>query len=243
VFRSAKYKWAWWFFSRPILPFVCQLLILMPLILSADVALAAGAYIFALPLLLPILGILNLPFLGGAFRAFRMDPATRRNHALEHATIFFLEAKSGRRFSGCAERNGFRIAGHTSSDQIKAAFRRVRNRVRAGEPLVYVSRRCGSNMATALGFGMGLLLLVAVSSALIRPPLFVRAGALMAVVVLFFGLRHGLGNAIQRRYFMTVDFAEVSLRNIRTVPPDGSERGPVHFVETGVVLRRSEPGR
>jgi hypothetical protein len=213
----------------------------MPLILADHVGQAAGVYVFALPWLLPLFGILNLPYVVGAFRSFRLDPATKRNHALEHATILHLEASSGRRFSGRAARNGFRISGHASIKEIKAAFERVRNVVEAGEQLSYISPRCGSNIATALGFGMGLLLIVAVVSVLLRPPLFVRAGALTAVVLLFVGLRHGIGNVIQRRCFMAVDFAEVTLRDVRTARQELFDRGPVHFVETVIVPKSAVP--
>lgn len=218
-----------------------QLIILIPLILAADVRSTAALYVFALPWLLPLFGILNLPYLVNAFRAFRMDLVTRRNHALEHATILYLEANCGRRFSGRAERNGFRVAGHASAKEIKAAFDLVRRAVQSGEQLTYVSPRCGSNIVTALGLGMGLLLVVALGSVLLRPPLSVRAGTLTAVVLLFVGLRHGIGNAIQRRYFMAVDFAEISLRDVRSAPQELFDRGPVHFVET-IVRTKSVSG-
>ena len=241
MFRSDKYKLAWSFFRRPILPFAFQFVILTPLILAGDVGQATGVYAFVLPWLLPLLGVLNLPFVGNAFQSFRMDPATKRNHALEHATIFHLQARSGRRFSGQAERNGFRICGHASIKEIRAAFERVRSTVEAGEQLSYVSRRCGSNTVTALGLGIGLLLVVAVMSVLFHPPLFVRAASLTVVVLLFVGLRHGIGNVIQRRYFMAVDFAEVRIRDVRTARQDLFDRGPVHFVETIVVPKSVQP--
>ena len=241
LFRSAKYRWPLWFFRRPILPFVLQLVVLMPLILAADVGTATGVYGFALPWLLPVFGLANLPFVVGAFRAFRLDLPTRRNHALEHATILYLEAKSGKRFSGQAERNGFRVAGHASVKEVKAAFDRVRRVVQSGEPLSYISPRCGSNMVTALGFGMGLLLLVAIGTVLFQPPLFLRAGVLIAVVLLFVGLRRGIGNMIQRRWFMAVDFEAVYLRNVRPARQELFERGPVHFVETLVQPKSAAP--
>jgi hypothetical protein len=247
LFRNSKYKWAWRFFRRPILPFAFQLTLLMPLILATDVGKAAGVYGFALPWLLPVFGILNLPYLASAFRAFRLDLATRRNHVLEHATILNLEANSGRRFSGRADRNGFRVSGHTSPKEIKAAFDQVRRVLQSGEPLSYISPRCGSNIATALGFGMGLLLLVAVGSVMLRPPLAVRAGALIAVVLLFVGLRTGIGNIIQHRCFMAVDFVGVSLRDVRSARQELFDRGPVHFVETIILSKStgppSKPGR
>ena len=241
MFRSAKYRWALWFFSRPILPFVLQLVVLIPLILAADVGTAIGVYGFALPWLLPVFGLVNLPFVVGAFREFRLDLPTRRNHALEHATILYLEANSGRRFSGQAERNGFRVAGHASVKDIKAAFDRVRRVVQSGEHLSYISPRCGSNIVTALGFGLGLLLLVAIGTVLFHPPLPVRAGALIAVVLLFVGLRRGIGNVIQRRWFTAVDFETVYLRNVRPARQELYERGPVHFVETLVQPKSAAP--
>jgi Domain of unknown function (DUF6391) len=229
--------WVRWFFVRPILPFAIQLIILTPLILAEDPRAVGTAYLFVSPGLLPLFAVLNLPFVFGAFRAFHLDPRTKRNHALEHATILILEAESGRRFAGRAHPNGFRICGHTTASEIKAAFERVRRVVESGGELACVSRRCGSNVVTALALAMGLLTLVAVASIVFRPSLFVRAGALIAVVLMFVGLRRAIGNAIQRRFFLSADFIQVSLRGIRGVPQKLLDRGPVHFVETLVVPR------
>jgi hypothetical protein len=80
----------------------------------------------------------------GAFRAFRMDVATRRNHALEHATILFLEQRCGRRFAGRSSWNGFHVIGQAPAKEIRAAFDRVRHVVQSGQRLSYISTRCGS---------------------------------------------------------------------------------------------------
>jgi hypothetical protein len=217
--------------------FAIQLIVLMPLILAEDPRAVASAYLFALPWLLPLLAILNLPFVFGAFRAFHLDPATKRNHALEHATILILEAESGRRFTGRAEPKGFRICGHATAGEIRAAFESVRRVVESGGELACVGGRCGSNVVTALGMAMGLLTLLAVASVVLRLSLTVRAGALIAVVLLFVGLRRGIGNAIQRRFFLRLDFDQVSLRDVRGAPQKPFDRGPVHFVETLVTPR------
>ena len=75
------------------------------------------------------------------------------------------------------------------------------------------------------------------------PAIVDAAGGLVlaAVVGLYAGLRRALGNAIQRRFFMAVDFADVSLRDLRHVPPGVFDRGPVVFVET-IVRPRSSSG-
>jgi hypothetical protein len=205
---------------------------LAPFILAPEPRRVAVGYLFFLPWLFPVFAVSSLPFVFAAFRAFRLDVATRRNHALEHATILELEARSGRRLTGRSSRTGFRVSGHVSIDDVRRAFNRVSVTLRAGEPLVYISPRCGSNIVTAIGTGVVLLLALVGWSVAFQPSWTLRTSVLAAVVGLFAALRHALGNAIQRRFFMAVDFADVSLRDLRHVPPGVFDRGPVVFVET-----------
>jgi hypothetical protein len=214
------------------LPFALEFLVLGPLILAADPSDVAGGYLFVLPWVVLFFAVVNLPFLSAALDAFRMDDATRRNHALEHATIHYLKQSGARRLAGQAARNGFRISGRSSVAEIRSAFEQVRRVVRDGGQLPYISRRCGSNIVTALGLGLLLLMVVALGSVLLRPPLAVRASALSVVVLLFVAVRHGIGSLIQRRFYMKVDFDDISLRDIRQMQAGPTDRGPVHFVET-----------
>ena len=163
-----------------------------------------------------------------------MDVATKRNHALEHATILDLEHRSGKRFSGRATAKGFRVCGPASPEEVRVAFEGVCRKVREGQTLSYVSPRCGSNVVTALGMALGLLLVVALGTVILQPSLALRLVALATVLVVFLGLRQGIGNAIQRRYFMAVDFTDVSPRSIRGARPGFLDRGPVSFVETRI---------
>jgi hypothetical protein len=213
-----------------------EFLVLAPLILADSPSDSIGAVLFLLPWFLVLFGVINIPFVAAAFRAFRVDHETRRNHALEHATIHYLEA-DGPRLSGCASRDGFRISGCASAREIKTAFERVRRVVRDGGCLPYVSRRCGSNVVSALGLGLLLLFAVALVSLLVQPPLEIRASALAGVVVLFVAMRHGIGNWLQRRFFMATDFDEISLRDVREVQAGPMERPPVHFVATIIRVR------
>lgn len=226
------------FFGRPLLPFLVQLTVLVPLILAAEPRRAAASYLFFLPWLLPVFALLNLPFVFAMFRAFKMDPTTRRNHALEHATILELEARTGRRLAGRAGPKGFRVSGHVTIDDVHEAFDRVRQTLRAGEPLTCVTPRCGSNIVTAIGFGLVLLLTLVAWSVASQPPWAWRAGSLVAVMLSFVALRRPLGSAIQQRFFISTDFGDVTLRNVRHVPAGLFERGSVVFVETIVRTRR-----
>jgi hypothetical protein len=226
-----------WFFRRPLLPFLLQLAVLAPLILAPEPRRAVGGYLFFLPWLLPLYGLLSLPFVFAAFRAFRLDTATKRNHALEHATILELERAGGRRLAGRSSRTGFRVSGHVTMADVRKAFDRVRRTLHAGEPLAYVSPRCGSNIVTAIGAGLVLLLGLVVWSVAGQPVWATRAWALVTIVVVFATLRHAVGNLLQRRIFTKVDFTDVSLRDIRYVSPDLFDRGTVVFVETIVRAR------
>ena len=76
------------------------------------------------------------------------------NHALEHATIFFLEESCGRRFAGRSSPTGFRVVGPATVEEIRAAFDRVRHVIHNGQRLSYISPHCGSNVVTALGLGL-----------------------------------------------------------------------------------------
>jgi hypothetical protein len=78
VFRTReKTRVLEWFFLRPALPFAIEFLLLAPLVIGLDVPGVEPLYLVVAPFLLLAVGLLNLPFVGAAFRAFRMDPATR----------------------------------------------------------------------------------------------------------------------------------------------------------------------
>jgi hypothetical protein len=235
--RTGPFRAFRWFFGRPLLPFLVQLAVLSPLILSPEPRRAAGGYLFFLPWLLPAFGLLSLPFVFAAFRAFRLDPATKRNHALEHATILELERAGRHRLAGRSSRTGFRVSGQVSMADVRTAFDRVRRTVRDGKPMAYVTPRCGSNIVTAIGAGLVLLLGLVVWSIAVQPPWTARAAALALIVVAFASLRQAVGNVLQRRVFTAVDFEDVSLRDVRYVAPGPFDRGTVVFVETIVRAR------
>jgi len=237
LFRGAKRKLFQRVLWRPGLALTVEFVVLAPLVLAGDPATSIGGLVFFLPWLLVLFGLINLPFVKAAFRAFRLDRPTRRNHALEHATIHVLEAGGARRLRGRAMRNGFWIAGRVSPQEIRKAFEQVRQIVRHGDRLPYISHRCGSNRVTAQGLALLLLLAVSLISLLTRPTLAVRASALAFVVVFFVSMRYAIGNWIQGRFFMATDFDEVSLRDVRKATTGPVEGLPVYFVETIVRAR------
>jgi hypothetical protein len=236
MFGRSKYRLVRSFYLRPVLPFIIEFAMVAPLSLGVEAAEVRTLYLFASPWLFVGLALLNLPFARFAFEAFRIDLPTRRNHALEHATILVLRAR-GLRASGRASARGFRVSGGPSPDEIRAAFDAVRCRVQLGAPLTYISRSCGSNRVTALALALGLLLVATIVNVTVRPRLALRAAALGAVVLSFVALRHVVGNWLQRRCFMATDFSSVDLRDVRKVPTGWVDEPPTYFAETNIQVR------
>ncbi len=76
---------------------------------------------------------------------------TRRNHALEHATLHVLAAKyPDRQMAGHSNPTGFFILGDLPTDEVRSAVQQALTRLRAGERRLAIHSGCGTNLATTL---------------------------------------------------------------------------------------------
>ena len=83
--------------------------------------------------------ILDLPFI----------LETRRNHALEHATLHVLAEKHPTQpMAGHSNPTGFFILGELPTDDIQSAAAQALARLRAGESELAIHPGCGTNLAT-----------------------------------------------------------------------------------------------
>lgn len=73
---------------------------------------------------------------------------TRRNHALEHATIHLLSHKIPKRMAGHSNPTGFFLLGDLSAQDIWAAATEAHTRLNSGESGLAIHPGCGTNMAT-----------------------------------------------------------------------------------------------
>jgi hypothetical protein len=74
---------------------------------------------------------------------------TRRNHALEHASIHILAARyPDRHFAGHSNPTGFFLLGNVSTEEVKAAVTQALTRLRAGEKGLAIHAGCGTNFAS-----------------------------------------------------------------------------------------------
>lgn len=239
MFGREKYRIIRSFYWQPIWLFALEFVLLAPITLGAEIPGLASIYLFLSPWLILALALLNLPLLRLAFDSFRLDMPVRRNHALEHATVLVLRGQGHRHVAGRASGDGFRVSGGPTPAQIRDAFDVVRRQVAERATLTYVSASCGSNRVTALALAFLLLVLVTIVSLALRPPLFLRAVALVTVVLVFVALRHRVGNWLQARCFMATDFRAVSATDVRKVKTAVWDHPPTYFVHTVVEVASS----
>jgi hypothetical protein len=157
---------------------------------------------------------------------------TRRNHALEHATVQLLIAKLGPdlRLVGRASQNGFFIYGNLPPEAVKDCANEALRRLQAGEGYWAVTSLCGTNLLTS-----GILASLASS-------LFLRPGnnrnmqnAMMAGVVAV-TLAQPLGRLIQRYITTSPDLEGTEIVSIETKPS-----GRMHHITTRRVSEALAP--
>jgi len=126
---------------------------------------------------------------------------TRRNHALEHATIHLLSARLPRPvLVGRSDARGFYLLGDVSTDVLGQVVQEALARLRAGEARLAIHPNCGTNLLTGAALAGSASFLVAGltrrrrwSDWLDQWPLALVAASLGLI------LAQPLGTALQRR--------------------------------------------
>lgn len=86
-------------------------------------------------------------------KIFDLTPylATRRNHALEHATLHILARKyDDKKLGGHSNPTSFFVFGEIATDDIRNAVNEAMTRLRAGEKELAIHPGCGTNLATSM---------------------------------------------------------------------------------------------
>jgi len=165
--------------------------------------------------------ILDLPFV----------LETRRNHALEHATLHVLAAQyPNRSMAGHSNPTGFFILGDLPTRDIQSAADQALARLRAGESGLAIHPGCGTNFATTVLLAGTFAWLVlrggkSIFGRLIRIP-FALLFAVLGVLI-----SRPLGPIIQQR--ITTD-AEMGNLQIVDVRPASRGRLTAHRVITSM---------
>ncbi len=149
--------------------------------------------------------ILDLPFVG----------ETRRNHALEHATLHVLAASNaGKPMAGHSNPTGFFILGDVSTQAVADAATEAMRRLKAGERELAIHPGCGTNLATTALFAGTLAWFVlrggrSTWSRILRLPFAVGLAAVGAV------LSRPLGPIIQQKITTDADLGDLQVVEVR----------------------------
>ena len=77
--------------------------------------------------------------------------ATRRNHAVEHATLKILARKyNDKNLAGHSNPTGFFLFGDMTTEDIRTSIHEAMTRLRAGESDLAIHPGCGTNLATSM---------------------------------------------------------------------------------------------
>ncbi len=226
-----------WYYRRPLLGYSVLFLIalcwgLLPP-LGEVVVLAA----LVAPWIFLVLIVLNLPFVSGLFDRLRLDPAKGRNHALEHGTVVCWHRKHGtkKKVGGRAKTEGFRIYGIESVEEIYEAFHEFLALDKEEQLNLAVSNRCGSMLVISQGIGILLLFLTLAVFSLWDLSQLMVSLIMGTQMFIFLMLRGPVGRFLQRYRFLSVDFKDAQILEIKQVDTMPLlETGPVHFVRTHV---------
>jgi hypothetical protein len=194
-------------------------------------------YTILMPWVFVILLFFNLPFAATVFRKFRMSEAQKRNHALEHGTVFYLRQRYGKkaRVGGKAFESGFRLSGIQNKTDVRDAFDLLLLALQRADRQCVVSRSCGSTIIVAQGLGVVMLTSSALLATLLGFGPYASIALLAANVCAFVVLRYPLGLYIQRRFLLSLRFSYASIVEVKRVKDREFYEGPsVVFVVTEV---------
>lgn len=159
---------------------------------------------------------------------------TRRNHALEHATITVLSRRvKGLQMAGRSDERGFTLMGEAPTEQIEAALQDALRRMKAGEHGLAIHPNCGTNLVTT-GFLTTLVGVLGLSGSSRRE----SWNRLPMVMVLMMGtilFSQPLGLALQKHFTTDGDPADleiVSIKRSQMRMPWSSGPMTVHRVTT-----------
>ncbi len=141
---------------------------------------------------------------------------TRRNHALEHATLHVLARTQPGPLAGHSNPTSFFLLGDVTTDDLRAAADEARTRLLAGEHDLAIHPGCGTNLATN----------VVLASTLAWLPLRGRKStlgrlALLPIALLFavlgFALARQLGPSLQQHITTEADIGNMQISEIRFI--------------------------
>jgi len=142
---------------------------------------------------------------------------TRRNHALEHATIHILSARfPGRPLAGHSNPTGFFLLGEVPTEHLREAVTEALTRLQNGEAHLAIHPGCGTNYVVTGGLA-ALFAFLGMSGTKNNRERFERLPLVMMLSILAFVIGQPLGPALQKQVTTQPDPGSLSIVDIYPV--------------------------
>lgn len=165
--------------------------------------------------------------------------ATRRNHALEHATLKILARKyDDKKLAGHSNPTGFFLFGDLAMDDIREAIQEAATRLRAGERELAIHPGCGTNVATSVLLPMTFLFVPFQGTRPNRWRILLIPVALLFAIVGYL-LSKPLGPWLQRHVTTEADLGDLQVVEIVPVRSKGAHRIVTRQKQIGEDVRRA----
>ena len=154
---------------------------------------------------------------------------TRRNHALEHATVHLISAaRPGTPLAGRSTPYGFYIYGNITQELLTEMTHNALSRLRNGENKLAIHPGCGTNYLTS-GVFAGTAAFASLSIGNRRthwsrlPDVFIAATLALIIA-------QPIGPLLQEKVTTLADMGDLEITGVRSLDPRGTLK--VHYVET-----------
>ena len=153
---------------------------------------------------------------------------TRRNHALEHATIHILSERfPGRPMAGHSNPTGFFLLGDLPTEHVREAVAEALTRLQNGERQLAIHEGCGTNYVVTGGLA-ALFSFIGMSGTKNNRERIERLPLVMLRSVLAFMIGQPLGPALQQQVTTEADPGNMTLVDVYPVAHN------IHRIVTGV---------
>ena len=152
---------------------------------------------------------------------------TRRNHAVEHATIALLmqEHQFDRPVAGYSIANGFWIIGDLSTNEVEESTQKAVQRIIGGDHGLAISPFCGTNIVVSAAFAViGTLTGYHTAGRGINGLSRALSSTVLATVI-----ARPVGRLIQKRYTTSVDIASIAIGRVKRHQVGSI---PIHWIPT-----------
>ena len=156
---------------------------------------------------------------------------TRRNHALEHATLKVLEEHyPGMKMAGVSNPKGFFLFADLPTEVVTDAVLKAQKRLAAGESDLAIHPHCGTNVVTSSLLAAATAWLLLYGSSGIRKPKWYNYIFAISFAIPVYIFSEPLGPKVQKMLTTNANLGDLS---VKLVESNGYGKSLVHFIQTG----------